>query len=41
LEKWIGKSTILRALAIAIIGHYYKKIDENAKNGQMIQLGIR
>jgi len=32
-ENGIGKSTILRALALAVIGHNHKKIDEKAKRG--------
>ena len=32
-ENGTGKSTILRALALAIIGHNHKKIDEKAKRG--------
>lgn len=30
-ENGIGKSTILRSLALAVIGHNHKKIDEKAK----------
>lgn len=32
-ENGTGKSTILRALALAVIGHNHKKIDEKAKRG--------
>ncbi len=32
-ENGTGKSTILRALALAVIGHNHKKIDEKAKKG--------